>query len=146
MLNLLKDLSQKADNTYVELKDQNKQRYFVYLILLIFVVFLGIGFAGGALFSSPPTPEQNSTEDNEQEETFYEGRIAYVDPQLYPGEDVSYVLLDKSGDLILLLKSRDQKLVVVEGQWAKVYGTLAESASGDYEVLNVSEIVLRQSN
>ncbi len=144
MLTLLKEMNSKADNAYGQLKEQNKQKYFVLIIILIFFVFLGLGFAGGALFSSSTDFGSEPTAVQTSEELSYDGKITYVDPQLYSEEDVSYVLQDKSGKVTFLLKSRDQKLVVAEGQWASVYGTVSDSADGKEKVLTVSNIVLRQ--
>lgn len=144
MLTLLKEINSKADNAYGQLKEQNRQRYFVFIIILIFFVFLGLGFAGGALVSSGTDFGDAKNVAQTPEEIFYDGQITYVDPQLYSEEDVSYVLQDKSGKVTFLLKSRDQKLVVAEGQWASVYGTVSDSADGKEKVLTVSNIVLRQ--
>jgi len=85
----------------------------------------------------------NESSISNQSGTVYEGRISYIDPNTYPNDDISYVLLDKGGKQIILLKAQDQKLVVAEGQFAKVTGNIIKTADGKKDVLEVAVVILK---
>ena len=74
-----------------------------------------------------------------------EGRVTYVNPEMYPMDDVSYSLTDNSGKDIYLLKSKDQKLQISEGLSVKVIGVLGKLKDNKTEVLLVEEVIIKSA-
>ncbi len=79
---------------------------------------------------------------NLREEMSYEGKITYVDPNFYPQDDVKYVLKNSSGKDIVLLSSDDEKLTVVEGLYAKVFGEIRLAKDNKTEILVVDKVII----
>ncbi len=131
-------------NAYVKSLSGVKLFYF---ISFCFVLCLVVGLVVGYLFVLASGPAKPIAVDNVQipvTETFYEGRIDYVDPRLYPGMDVSYVLVNSKGDVLYLLKADDSILQVAEGHTAKVYGKVDKNISNDkYDTLKVTKVVIK---
>ena len=140
MSNLLTQLNAKADNM--------SPSGLLKLVVIIFVVFVPIGLLVGKLMSlSLNFPEKGNdavVADNNTNpsETYYEGTITYVNPNTYPQDKITYVLKDRDGNDIILLKSYDQKLTVAEGHNAKVYGAVSKSSDGSKKILIVSKVVI----
>ncbi len=146
MLNLLKDMNSKADSYYAGLKEEKKSHYFYMFLFGTFICFILFGLVLGYLTGPQLNDEDmNQPAFNQPEEKYYEGRISYVDPMRYPGQNVSYILVDPNGKLLFLLKAQDQKLVVAEGHWGKLYGDISKSPTGE-DILTVERVVLKQSN
>ena len=71
------------------------------------------------------------------------GRVVFVDPSKYPGEGISYKLIDeKSGKDITLLRASDDKLKFIEGGVAKLRGKSTKTSGGE-DVLFVEKIVFK---
>jgi hypothetical protein len=138
--NLLRRVSAKAD--------EYKGRRLARLLAVIFFLFVVIGTVGGMIYNtaSIPTLTNNTDGTVEQvEEKHYEGRITYVNPNFYPNDDVSYSLTDGSGETVVLLTAEDQKLVVSEGHYAKVYGSLKKTEDGKEDILVVDRLVIQNA-
>jgi hypothetical protein len=138
MFNLLKKL-------YINAEGLNRQQL-IRLIAFIVLVFIPVGFFVGYVISGSLI---NSETDNltpkplpTVEEKYFEGKITYIDPHYYPDDKVTYELVDQSGKEVILLSSTDQKLVVSEGHFAKVYGVVRKTLDGKKDVLYVSQIVI----
>ena len=116
------------------------------LLVLIFFGFTLVGIGVGLLIVVPLSNRNNSNGDSSPIDTpetvFYEGQIVYVDPNFYPDEGISYSLVNSKGKDIILLKAHDQKLVVAEGHYAKVFGNLAKTKDGKKDVLIVDKVVI----
>jgi hypothetical protein len=136
MLSLLKDLYQKSEDI--------KGKRLLSLLLAIFFFFSVFGLVLGyitdrVLNQNDTLPVDNTTARSNVEEVSYEGKIRYVDPQLYPEDDISFSLVDKTGRKVILLKSKDMTLVVAENQYGTVYGIPAKTSTGE-EVLIVDRV------
>lgn len=112
---------------------------------VIFVIFvflgMGIGFLVNKYLSA--TPKEIQTEEVAPKEEFYEGTITFIDPNLNLDDEISFVLVDKSGDDVILLKAKDQKLEVAEGHYATVYGALRKTLGTKKDYLLVDRIVIK---
>jgi hypothetical protein len=115
------------------------------LLIVIFAAFLLIGVGSGFLIDRlidrdiPLDTTENSSAD---EQDFYEGTVTYIEPLLYAADDISYILVDKQGDDLILLKSKDQKLEVSEGHWVTVYGKVRKTVAQE-DFLLVEKVVIR---
>lgn len=140
MPKLLKDLYIKVESL--------KGKKLVYTISILFLVFILVGILIG-YFMTPKLsedeiaglPEEITSPSDPKK--YYEGRITYVNPQLYPLDDVSYSLLDSSGKEILLLKSTDQKLSIAEGLFVRVSGRMGKLSDNKTKVLIVEEVLIK---
>lgn len=142
MLNLLKDM-------YIRAEDYKGTRL-VTLLIIIFVVFLSIGFTIN--YSIDQFLKSNETEEtslnpanNTKEQTKYSGIVSFVDMRKYPEDRISYLLKDKKGKQIVLLKAKDQKLEVVEGLYVTVTGSLTKTKDQKQKVLIVDEVSVKTS-
>lgn len=110
--------------------------------VLVFALFIALYFVFFLKPISKPKPDTNtvSTTDNQ---TFYEGKIEYVDTRLYPNLEVTHTLTSSKGDIVLLLKADDAILEVGEGHWAKVYGEIEDKKSAKYPIFKVDKVVIR---
>lgn len=111
---------------------------------IIFVTFVFIGFGLGYLINKYIYVEKEvpKVEVAIEEEKPFEGTITYIDPNLHPQDAISYVLVDKSGKDVILLKAKDQKLEVAEGHFATLYGSVKKSSTKE-EYLMVDRIVIK---
>ncbi|OGC48300.1 hypothetical protein A2W32_03745 [candidate division WWE3 bacterium RBG_16_37_10] len=140
MSNLLSQINVKADKT--------TPSNLLKLGVLIFIIFVPIGLLMGNLISmSLNIPETNNVTPvnnniDTTKETFYEGTITYINPNMYPNDEITYVLKDDEGNDVILLKSYDQKLAVAEGHKAKVYGSVIKSSNESNTILVVSKVVI----
>ena len=82
---------------------------------------------------------------NNKIETSYTGQIRYIDPQMYPLDEINYALADKSGKEIVLLKAYDQKLTVVENLNVKVSGKLIKTKDGKKDILVVERVYVQNT-
>lgn len=133
-------------NAYVKSLSGVKLFYF---IAFCFVIFLVVGLLVGYVYvmtTQPNKPIQVGDVTIPVEKMFYEGRVDYVDPRLYPGKEVSYVLVNAQGQVLFLLKSTDSTLQVAEGHNVKAYGTVVKKTGSDkYDTLNVTKVVIKSS-
>ncbi len=144
MLNLLKNAHDKAEGL-----EGNK---LAVVLAVTFVVFLGIGVIINYITNNSLNKNEffngNSSDSDVVkyvEETFEEGIITYVDPNFYPGENISFYLADLTGKQIILLRANDQKLEVAEGLSVKVYGKKTQTSDKKKDVLLVERIVVKNS-
>lgn len=119
----------------------------LYLIPL-FITFLLVGLGIGNLMpkflnKNEDTIVKTTTEKDEKESVQYKGKVVYIDPHFYPNDDVTFYLEDESGKEIILLKTNDQKLTVVEGLSVIVFGEIEETMDGEEEILIVEKIVVK---
>ncbi len=139
MSNLLKNSYDKMEAI--------KGKRLVYLLLAVFVVFTIIGLSVGYLMSpklsEDETPVQTYSGNlPKQEKTEASGKITYVNPEMYPMDEISYSLTDSSGKDIYLLSAKDNKLEISEGLYVKVVGTLSKLKDGKTPVLLVEEVII----
>jgi hypothetical protein len=142
MMELLKNIHNKSE--------QMSGRKVLISFILIFIVFLGLGIVIGNLIN-PRLKESEilKTEENlppQPSEALYEGKIEYVNPGFYPNDNLSYVLSDRSGKQIILLRAKDQKLNIAEGLYVKVKGVVVKSKDGKNDILNVSEVIIKNAS
>jgi len=139
MSNLLKDSYDKMESV--------KGKRLVYMLLAIFVVFTIIGLSVGYLMSpklsedETPVPTYSGNLPK-VEKTEASGKITYVNPEIYPMDEISYSLTDGSGKDIYLLSAKDNKLEISEGLYVKVVGTLSKLKDGKTPVLLVEEVII----
>ncbi|OGC48102.1 hypothetical protein A3A69_00885 [candidate division WWE3 bacterium RIFCSPLOWO2_01_FULL_37_15] len=140
MSNLLSRINEKTDKT--------TPSNLLKLGVLIFIIFVPIGLLLGNLISlSLNIPETNNVTPvnnniDTSKETYYEGTVTYVNPNMYPNDEITYVLKDDDGNDVILLKSYDQKLAVAEGHKAKVYGSVMKSSNESNTILVVNKVVI----
>lgn len=142
MFNLLKDIHDKSE--------QMSGRKVLISFVLVFVVFLSVGLLIGTIISKAGLKESEILENtldypSKEARVEYEGKVDYVNPAFYPKENISYALVDASGKQIILLKSKDQKLGIVEGLYVKVTGVMSTTSNGEKEVLNVQEVTIKNA-
>jgi len=145
MLNLLKTLIDKVESL--------KGRKLIYVLLIVFVSFTVIGISVGYFISRGLKEDETKKSSGDttvvtpkNEKTYFEGRVVYVNPLMYPGENVSYLLTDSSGKTLFLLKANDQKLALAENLYVKVTGKMEKLSDGKTEVLNVTEVVIKNAS
>ena len=119
----------------------NKKRLLVLLLVLV------AGFSG-TLFLLDRVFVDNGTvslpvidTQGDKKLITYEGRITYLDPKIYPEDEITYVLAKTTGEEIILLKAEDEKLAVADGLYVKVRGLLSKTAKDKKDVLIVHEVV-----
>jgi hypothetical protein len=139
MSNLLKNSYDKMEAI--------KGKRLVYLLLAVFVVFTIIGLSVGYLMSPKLSEDETSVQTYsgnlpKQEKTEASGKITYVNPEMYPMDEISYSLTDSSGKDIYLLSAKDNKLEISEGLYVKVVGTLSKLKDGKTPVLLVEEVII----
>ena len=120
-----------------------------YFIASCFIICLFLGVVLGYLFVLANNPAPEITVNYAKlplAEQYYEGRIDYSDPRLYPGKNISYVLVKPNGDVLYLLQAADAMLQVAEGNNVKVYGTVEKKTGNDkYDTLRVTKVVIKSS-
>ncbi len=139
MSNLLKNSYDKMEAI--------KGKRLAYLLLAVFVVFTIIGLSVGYLMSPKLSEDETSVQTYsgnlpKQEKTEASGKITYVNPEMYPMDEISYSLTDSSGKDIYLLSAKDNKLEISEGLYVKVVGTLSKLKDGKTPVLLVEEVII----
>jgi hypothetical protein len=117
----------------------SKRKLIVFIVLLLMIVgILGINFYNKLLKLNQN--EQNINNINQiTAPEYYEGKVSYIGDQ---GNNISYSLVDSNGEEIVLLKSTDSKLKIVEGLRVKVYGTLIRGSTNQKDILTVKEILI----
>lgn len=117
------------------------------MLIAIFVVFTIIGLSIGYLMSSTLNEDETPVDTYsgnlpKLEKIEASGKITYVNPEMYPMDDISYSLTDSSGKDIYLLTAKDNKLEISEGLYVKVIGTLSKLKDGKTPVLSVEEVII----
>ena len=133
-------------NTYNDFESLRGRRLAT-ILLVIFLVFIPVGiligiFTDSGLNGDEPidTPVNGNVGKNLVQE--YKGKITYLDPAFYPVDGISYVLVDRDGEEIILLKSTEEILTVAEGLTATVSGRVKKTKDGSEEYLLVSEVTI----
>ena len=132
---------------YDKIESVKGKKLALYLIPL-FVLFLLVGIAVGNLMPKMlkkdealvTTPVNESIE---KESTQYRGKVVYLDPHFYPNDKITFYLEGDNGKQVILLKTNDQKLDVVEGLSVIVFGEIEKTADGEEDVLDVEKIVVK---
>lgn len=130
-----------------ELLSTSSNRRLARLLFYIFVSFVALGLTIGYVVgkigernAAQQTPPQEVVE----EQISYEGTITYIEPFLHSEDKISYVLVDKSGKDVILLKATDQKLEIAEGHYATFYGKKKVTSKGE-DYLLVDKIVIKNA-
>ena len=98
----------------------------------ILIAFLGfLVFVLEKLFSDyePTEPISNSQVISQEPE--YKGIVKYLPPEKYPDEKIGYELVDGERKRIILLKSKDDKLKMVENLDVAVEGVETKTLKGE---------------
>jgi uncharacterized protein YneF (UPF0154 family) len=139
MITLLKNLYIKAEDL--------KGKKLLLILVLTFVIFLIIGIAVG--YFMPSLLNKNEIKLNlpiaGEQPKYYQGKVTYVNPSFYPGEKISFSLVDSQGKDIILLRSEDQKLSIAENLVVKVTGIIHKTKDGKSEVLDVTELIIKNA-
>lgn len=149
MFNLLKKI-------YYYIESLRGVSLFVF-VSVSFLLFLSIGLLFG-YFTDPKLnqPEIEEMHYGERKpiskaeigKMTIDGKIQYTNPDLYPGDDISYILIGDNGEEIILLKAEDELLSVVEtfeGLSVTVEGTKTRAKSSGREVLVVDKVTFRNN-
>lgn len=127
--------------------EQTKGSKLLYLLLAIFILFLvtgvGLGYITNSILNKSEATEVVNTADTTAAPVYMEGTVSYVNSGLYPEDNISFSLVDGSGKEIILLKSKDQKLVVTEGHKVKVKGKVLKTKNGQSDYLLVEEVIIQ---
>jgi len=123
-------------------------------ILILFVVIFVVCVPLGIVIGNSIKPRLNEDEmlttlktpQVKEKPIYYDGKIEYVNPGFYPNDNISFALVDGSGKLIILLRSKDQKLTIAEGLLVKVKGAMSKTKDGKEDVLNVTEVIIRNAS
>jgi len=127
--------------------EEYKGKRLTKLLLIIFAVFLVVGLGSGLLigrFIDKEVPLDTDENNIEEVQEYYEGTITYIEPLLHAADEISYILVDRAGDDVILLRAEDQKLEVSEGHWATVYGKVRETSTKE-DFLLVEKVVIRNA-
>ncbi|MFZ2664203.1 MAG: hypothetical protein WAX66_02480 [Patescibacteria group bacterium] len=145
MLDLLKSFYLKVEGL--------KGKKLITVLIIVFISFIFIGILVGYLTSGGLKEDEKATGSNmptvispKDEKSYFEGKVTYVDPQMYPLENISYALTDFSGKEMFLLKSNDQKLSLAENLNVKVSGKMGKLNDGKTNVLFVEEVIIRNAS
>jgi hypothetical protein len=133
--------------------EELKGKKLIIVLLVVFVFFITVGIIIGYFMSSGLKENEKPTGiidptliSPKDDKSYFEGKIVYVNPQLYPGENISYALTDSAGKELFLLKSSDQKLALAENLTVKVAGKIGKLSDGKTDVLFVEEVVIRNAS
>lgn len=143
MLDLLKRLYAKTEEL--------KGRKLLIVLAFVFVSFTLIGIIGGYFTNRKLNNDEKSNNQTQvvapiEEKKYYEGKVLYVNPELYPLENVSYSLNDSSGKVLYFLRATDQKLSLAENLNVGVYGRVSKMQDGKTDVIDVSEVVIKNAS
>ncbi|MFA6981638.1 MAG: hypothetical protein WC243_01270 [Patescibacteria group bacterium] len=122
-----------------------KKRILVAFSSLLLVLGLVL-FVSDRFFTDYSTNDNPPIANDVVPEVYYEGVITYISSSLYPDDKIGYSLTDASGKQIILLKARDEMLVVSEGLTARVYGKVSNTKDGKSKVLLVERVVINNGS
>ena len=139
MPNFIFDLYTKAEAL------KGKSLLIASIIIIIISIGLGIFVENftSRLLNKDENTFTNVVADNKLEGKQFEGVVTYVEPQRYPYESISFSLVDSKGEDIILLSVDDEKLTVVEGLNVVVFGQLGKTRDGQFDVLDVEKVVVK---
>ena len=142
MFDLLKNFYNKVEDI--------KGKRLLYTLVGFFIFFLFIGASVGYLISPRLSNNENGSEEyiatpEEPQKIEMEGKIVYENPDKYPMDDVSFVLVDSSGEDIILLSAKDQKLSIAENLTVKVVGKMSKLSDKKTDVLIVDEVKIKSA-
>jgi len=137
-------LLKKAHDIAEELKGR---RLYLFLVAT-FVIFLAAGLTLGYFGSAILNKDEISLTKNKgvSLKPLYEGKVMFIDPKLYPNDQINYALVDDNGKEIILLKSNDQKLTIAEGHRVLVEGSLEKLKNGGKSFLLVERVILKNGS
>lgn len=145
MLDLLKSFYLKVE----ELKGKK----LIIVLIIVFVSFILLGILVGYFITRELKEDEKITNtytptlvSPKNDKSYFEGKVVYINPQLHPQDNVSYVLTDSSGKELFLLKSNDQKLALAENLNVKVAGRMGKLSDGETDVLLVEEVIIRNAS
>ena len=126
-----------------------KGRKLVIFLAVLFVVFVFVGIAIGNFI--PVMLRKDEVADSiertydlpKKESVQYKGKVMYVDPKFYPHDNISFYLADNKGEEIILLKTDDEKLTVVEGLEVVLFGEIFKTKDESREILMVEKVVVK---
>lgn len=143
MLTLLKNLHDRIESI--------KGKNLFILLIIVFITFIIIGLLIGYFTNKYLNTAENLSYENPEsvpvlEEKTYEGKIKYIDPNMYKEDELSFVLIDNLGNEIILLKATDDKLSVAENLSVRVHGYLTKSIDKTKDILLVERISINGSD
>jgi hypothetical protein len=143
MLNLLKRL-------YIKIEALKGKKLLV-VLLFTFTSFTLVGIVAGYFINTRLNKDEKGISQTQvaapaEEKKFYEGKVLYVNPELYPLDRVSYSLNDSTGKVLYLLRVNDQKLALAENLTVKIYGKISKSQDEKMDVIDVSEVVIKNAS
>jgi len=133
---------------YDKIESIKGKKLALYLIPL-FILFLLVGIAVGniipKLLKNDETNVVVATNGSiEVESNQYKGKVVYLDPHYYPNDEITFYLEGDDGKQIILLRTDDQKLEVVEGLNVIVFGKVTDTMDGKEEFLFVEKVVVKK--
>lgn len=139
-MNLLKNLHSSAE----ELQGKRLLSVLGAVFIVFLIIGISINYFTQEVLNNNELKNKNSTQEKKiVEDAMEEGTVVYIDPRFYPNDNISYYLADNTGQEIILLKAKDQKLEVAEGLYVKVYGKRAKTIDGNKEVLIVERVAVK---
>lgn len=141
MFDLLKSLYIKTE----ELKGKR----LLNVLIFVFISFTLIGIIGGYFINRNLNKDEKDSDlliTQVEERKYYEGKVLYVNPEMYPLDNVSYSLNDSSGKTLYYLRATDQKLSLAENLNVKVYGRISKMQDEKTDVIDVSEVVIKNAS
>jgi len=129
-----------------------KGKELIGILAVIFAIFVVMGLLAGYVINrlggeAPDnSPNRVVVSAEPVSEAIYSGKVVFVDPHIFQNDEVSFKLVDEKSKDIILLKTSDQKLEVVEGQRVEARGALVKTKDGKRDILVVSKVVLRNAN
>lgn len=122
-------------------------RYIGWGVFLV-IIFISIFYVSSAMLNinEKVIPEKNAENTMPPiTEVSYYGKVVFTEPNQYPQQNISFVLVDKKGAEMILLKADDQKLQLAEGHYVTLYGMKAKTLDNKKDVLLVSRVVISAS-
>src|SRR3990167_8629309 len=129
-----------------------KGKELIGILAVIFAIFVVMGLLAGYVINrlggeAPDnSPNRVVVSAEPVSEAIYSGKVVFVDAHIFQNDEVSFKLVDEKSKDIILLKTSDQKLEVVEGQRVEARGALVKTKDGKRDILVVSKGVLKNAN
>lgn len=142
-------MSDLLKRLYVKTEELKGKKLLI-VLAFAFISFTLIGILGGYFINRKLNKDEKSSNQTQvatpvEERKYYEGKVLYVNPELYPLEQVSYSLNDSSGKTLYFLRSNDQKLSLAENLNVRIYGRVSKMQDGKTDVIDVSEVVIKNA-
>lgn len=139
-------LLNKAHDKAEELKGRRLYVFLTITFAIFLVAGLTLGYFTDKILNKNEMTDKNKRSKSKEAQnikTLYDGKVIFIDPNLYPLDKISYVLINDKGEEIILLKTTDQKLSVAEGHYVSVQGTPQKLKDGIKDVLIVEKVILK---